>query len=183
MLCENEHPSVLNLILNVLILVIVEYALWGEDFITVKENGAGLNPCYSGICSVSISGVALTVFGTRCLNPCYSGICSVRQPWWPRCPGDAVLILVIVEYALWERPQLVKVKHLRVLILVIVEYALWEDGTGVTKEDQPSVLILVIVEYALWVGLEAQENIIRYVLILVRVEYALWGCFVYVVEI
>ena len=59
----------------------------------------GLNPCYSGICSVNIPKVQINK-QMRCLNPCYSGICSVKilQLW--RYPDNRVLILVIVEYAL-----------------------------------------------------------------------------------
>ena len=38
-----------------------------------------------------------------------------------------VLILVIVEYALWEVPSRSFQHYWVVLILVIVEYALWEQ--------------------------------------------------------
>ena len=44
----------------------------------VEGETNGLNPCYSGICSVSLSErltLEKTIIG---LNPCYSGICSVR---------------------------------------------------------------------------------------------------------
>ena len=59
-----------------------------------------LNPCYSGICSVSTILDELDEEG-QSLNPCYSGICSVsteRNEWFNEMM--AVLILVIVEYAL-----------------------------------------------------------------------------------
>ena len=37
-----------------------------------------LNPCYSGICSVS-AGKTIIHRMYACLNPCYSGICSVSM--------------------------------------------------------------------------------------------------------
>ena len=63
---------------EVLILVIVEYALW------------------------VIKGDQETITDL-CLNPCYSGICSVSGRF-SNLPLDwhCVLILVIVEYALWD---------------------------------------------------------------------------------
>ena len=39
----------------------------------------GLNPCYSGICSVSAERAAEQILSERSLNPCYSGICSVSS--------------------------------------------------------------------------------------------------------
>ena len=87
---------------TVLILVIVEYALWGYIY---RYNG----------------------WKTGCLNPCYSGICSVSLIRIKDNKSNiAVLILVIVEYALWGRRLMPKIWTRSVLILVIVEYALWE---------------------------------------------------------
>ena len=66
-----------------------------------------------------------------------------------------VLILVIVEYALWEICAKTGISDFElVLILVIVEYALWDSCFHCSAEDS-YVLILVIVEYALW----AREDI------------------------
>ena len=56
MLSENEEVQVVNEVNEqVLILVLMEYALW--DFIT-GDNELGkssLNPCFNGICSLSYS--------------------------------------------------------------------------------------------------------------------------------
>ena len=62
---------------------------------------------------------------------------------------DAVLILVLVEYALWAQvTRSWPPERSMVLILVLVEYALWAAESGYTISFQ--VLILVLVEYALW---------------------------------
>ena len=61
---------------------------------------AGLNPCYSGICSVRQVGEMLVLERTNSLNPCYSGICSVSDYLTAGKTVSSVLILVIVEYAL-----------------------------------------------------------------------------------
>ena len=61
---------------------------------------ARLNPCYSGICSVSLHKPGFDRQANS-LNPCYSGICSVSDSRLNKfLPKDRVLILVIVEYAL-----------------------------------------------------------------------------------
>ena len=44
----------------------------GDEYTT---SDGGLNPCYSGICSVLYLG--LNDKDSKGLNPCYSGICSV----------------------------------------------------------------------------------------------------------
>ena len=59
-----------------------------------------------------------------------------------------VLILVLVEYSLWEDVILVHLRATMVLILVLVEYSLWDDGKVIAHEYD--VLILVLVEYSLW---------------------------------
>ena len=60
----------------------------------------GLNPCYSGICSVRVDLLVNMMRSFQGLNPCYSGICSVRSPVKKPLDWIEVLILVIVEYAL-----------------------------------------------------------------------------------
>ena len=61
----------------------------------------GLNPCYSGICSVSFLKAFPNWKRLKGLNPCYSGICSVSaRRFYLKVFPDWVLILVIVEYAL-----------------------------------------------------------------------------------
>jgi hypothetical protein len=72
MLCEFT-VIVLSMINNVLILVLMEYALRAQTYIAFKMKG-GLNPCFNGICSAS--------------RTCYKN------------GFEAVLILVLMEYAL-----------------------------------------------------------------------------------
>ena len=106
--------------LRVLILVVVEYALW----VTTKS---------------------LKIISKLSLNPCCSGTCSLRSPPTTTTPRYSwVLILVVVEYALWASIDLRKTLINIVLILVVVEYALW------VYTPSGMVLILVVVEYALW---------------------------------
>ena len=87
--------------LSVLILVLMEYALWEKCKVTCSLNTIGLNPCFNGICSLRRRKVALKD-KTECLNPCFTGICSLRLEL---CKGKKlrvkVLILVLMEYALW----------------------------------------------------------------------------------
>ena len=141
----------------------------------IKADFVSLNPCCSGICSLRHYQDEDKTPIYNCLNPCCSGICSLRGvcllfllQWWslnPCCSGICslrgcdnvdetggalVLILVVVEYALWE--------------------LFWHREQGVygslnpccsgicslsveirAKEVRRSVLILVVVEYALWV--------------------------------
>ena len=92
----------------VLILVLMEYALWElENNSTNNLNLKSLNPCFNGICSLSMS----------------------QQKISPICCG--VLILVLMEYALWEKEQEAKeLWYKSVLILVLMEYALWVLQVG-----------------------------------------------------
>ena len=119
----------------VLILVLVEYGLW--DYLCRKYRKTPrpcLNPCFSGIWSVSWRPSRLAKFPLKCLNPCFSGIWSVST----RSPSSStrsavVLILVLVEYGLWASQRCrQKAKVADVLILVLVEYGLWvvsRDGS------------------------------------------------------
>ena len=43
-----------------------------------RRLAGGLNPCYSGICSVRGDRYYKNLDFSKRLNPCYSGICSVR---------------------------------------------------------------------------------------------------------
>ena len=137
---------------EVLILVLMEYALWplrvsGRSSPTVKS----LNPCSNGICSLTV------------LNS--------RLSFWQM----KVLILVLMEYALWL-PRHSCGRHYCscVLILVLMEYALWQLQPSTCKvmsrclnpcsngicsltriayfslQELFMVLILVLMEYALW---------------------------------
>ena len=131
----------------------------------------GLNPCFSGICSLSTNKRRRNF--ERCLNPCFSGICSLSpQVRYIRINME-VLILVLVEYALWDSDLVdnylwkclnpcfsgicslravsrTNRKQIDVLILVLVEYALWAEGDCAEHWKRQEVLILVLVEYALW---------------------------------
>ena len=64
--------------------------------------------------------------------------------------NDVVLILVLMEYALWARNFEWHRSGVTVLILVLMEYALWV-GQEEEWEGRRRVLILVLMEYALWV--------------------------------
>ena len=116
----------LNLLLQlVLILVIVEYALWEYEYLKHEDGTQSLNPCYSGICSVSRGENPRQVHLPEGLNPCYSGICSVswgEQYVCPNCGGlnpcYSGICSVSTSSIYWSLSQ-------HVLILVIVEYALW----------------------------------------------------------
>ena len=109
------------------------------------------------------------------LNPCFNGICSMREKsGYGESRSVWVLILVLMEYALWDLLDPLSLNYIPVLILVLMEYALWEillrtplcwtmglnpcfngicsmsivrhvDAHGTTI-----VLILVLMEYALW---------------------------------
>ena len=142
---------------GVLILVLMEYALWEQ--VPVKffsRDGEGLNPCFNGICSLSLqncnycsylkkrlnpcfNGICSLSLGnwsiriippTKCLNPCFNGICSLSQLGKGHRPlRRHVLILVLMEYALWEIDERAYIKVVEVLILVLMEYALWAFQT------------------------------------------------------
>ena len=61
-----------------------------------------------------------------CLNPCFNGICSRSRQTRRRLRGGmAVLILVLMEYALEAGPVKLQIESvILVLILVLMEYAL-----------------------------------------------------------
>ena len=56
-----------------------------------------------------------------------------------------------MEYALWGITRIVSSELFFVLILVLMEYALWEEVDCEDNPDIAEVLILVLMEYALWV--------------------------------
>ena len=136
--------------LKVLILVLVEVALWLYRFYT-------LSSCYKKVLILVLVEVALWLIG-----------------WSVSIPGADVLILVLVEVALWQMTTMTKTQARNVLILVLVEVALWpctagdgyhqgkglnpcSSGSGALTCFSPqhlrlfeAVLILVLVEVALW---------------------------------
>ena len=62
----------------VLILVLMEYALWQRTLQVVRNDRESLNPCFNGICSLTV--------GTP----------------EELLDSEMVLILVLMEYALWH---------------------------------------------------------------------------------
>ena len=85
-----------------------------------------------------------------------------------------VLILVLMEYALWLLGKVDKDGSCLVLILVLMEYALWHLQLLKERNKAIYVLILVLMEYALWRVVGDTEDGDSVVLILVLMEYALW---------
>ena len=126
MLCEPVSSVWEGIEKQVLILILMEYALWEiSDDAEVKL--------------------------TSSLNPYSNGICSVRDvPVQRPYHHSDVLILILMEYALWEeRIQMLYSIPQGVLILILMEYALWAFDVHVNMITD-SVLILILMEYALW---------------------------------
>ena len=66
-----------------------------------------------------------------CLNPCFNGICSQRRlALLTAKTRRAVLILVLMEYALRAPDEVDWLKRIFVLILVLMEYALRVRGSA-----------------------------------------------------
>ena len=80
----------------------MEYAQWelleGVYDIAIK----GLNPCFNGICSMSLECGEIVQIQGCCLNPCFNGICSMSEGVPSSLKASHVLILVLMEYAQWE---------------------------------------------------------------------------------
>ena len=60
---------------DVLILVLVEYALRDKKVNLHLDCFRSLNPCFSGICAARCTTITYMKQVT-CLNPCFSGICA-----------------------------------------------------------------------------------------------------------
>ena len=105
--CSNGIWSLMtcarNRILNhfVLILVLMEYALWSKAAPKAASQASGLNPCSNGICSLMEGKNQCFSKEYNCLNPCSNGICSLIELKYFKILTDNVLILVLMEYALW----------------------------------------------------------------------------------
>ena len=110
------------------------------------------------------------------LNPCFSGWCSLRPTCFlAGCKILKVLILVLVDDALWVIMFCLGMFFLLlVLILVLVDDALWET-IKIVQVSNYIVLILVLVDDALWVQSIITVGTVIRVLILVLVDDALWG--------
>ncbi len=107
---------------QVLILVLVEHTLGAVKMNT--QNGlVGLNPCFSGTYSRSVSVLLASVQG-RSLNPCFSGTYSRRNMGWTKTKLRMVLILVLVEHTLGVLYSFLGAPVEDVLILVLVEHTL-----------------------------------------------------------
>ena len=60
-----------------------------------------LNPCFDGICYMSLLKTLKPQQKMRCLNPYYNGICSMSMKRTNEMIfADLVLILVLMEYAI-----------------------------------------------------------------------------------
>ena len=108
------------------------------------------------------------------LNPCSNGIWSLTLTSVSRWLGRSqVLILVLMEYGLWQCGQNHNRGSVNVLILVLMEYGLWlpKDMKNIRAAR---VLILVLMEYGLWRIHGGVPEDGRQVLILVLMEYGLW---------
>ena len=111
--------------------------------------------------------------------------------------GEAVLILVLMEYGLWLPSHGTESVSRCVLILVLMEYGLWHSpapaqsgevslnpcSNGIWSLTRPvvvfllrsiAVLILVLMEYGLWLSDKRPDRVGLDVLILVLMEYGLW---------
>ncbi len=85
-----------------------------------------------------------------------------------------VLILILMEYALWDDVSSQMLSFELVLILILMEYALWGWSIG-TDAFFRTVLILILMEYALWDDMKYYKTNTLIVLILILMEYALWS--------
>ncbi len=148
MLSEYAQVWCMSHLISVLILVVVEYALWDNNIGVTSSWSLRLNPCCSGICSLRSSAKLVTRLG-RSLNPCCSGICSlstnsvnqgIKKSCLNPCCSGICSLRYYYEYQQQYRCSLnpccsgicslrstrTQAKFLRVvLILVVVEYALW----------------------------------------------------------
>ena len=188
---DYDYPSVL-------ILVLMEYGLWPQSS-SATSRRSGLNPCSNGIWSLTQLITLQRNPSAVCLNPCSNGIWSLTQsacvqlfPLW------YVLILVLMEYGLWQSKLSGESNESSVLILVLMEYGLWPNcqttltagrrclnpcsngiwsltpGKKRLEAQFHFVLILVLMEYGLWRIMIWISHIVQEVLILVLMEYGLW---------
>ena len=149
-LWRQRERRVQRLFCLVLILVLVDYALWLSSEWPSTWMAVCLNPCSGGLCSLTYndpeepSNLYLSLnpcSGGLCsltcncsrdywhhyfgLNPCSGGLCSLTYQYRPVPFETAVLILVLVDYALWLDQSEYTGWGVIVLILVLVDYALW----------------------------------------------------------
>ena len=105
----------------------MEYALWQSRKANLASIFKSLNPCSNGICSLTIQYGACRYLASLGLNPCSNGICSLTNlevthkedtltGLNPCSNGICSLTELYSNY--WIVIQIV-------LILVLMEYALW----------------------------------------------------------
>ena len=138
-----------KIILEVLILLLMEYALWVLSRRCQGQASSGLNPSFNGICSVR-GWQSHRRLWVPCLNPSFNGICSVRII---ARTADKSLICLNPSFngicSVSPQGNSCVIQWLRVLILLLMEYALWDQG-GWSVGVYICVLILLLMEYALW---------------------------------
>ena len=133
-----------------------------------------LNPCSNGIWSLT-GRQSCKWMTSMCLNPCSNGIWSLTSN--RRCcpPSQwTVLILVLMEYGLWQKRSERWELRATVLILVLMEYGLWLDMLDSTEIKTSGLNPCSNGIWSLtWDG-AALFKLITRVLILVLMEYGLW---------
>jgi len=150
MLSEISKAWKCNTGIRVLILIVLEDALWVPCISASAISQTCLNPYCIGRCSLSqrillcvtrfIEVLILIVLEdalwvnerwtnderTNCLNPYCIGRCSLSSETSGVFQGaDPVLILIVLEDALWENVIVVIAPTIEVLILIVLEDALW----------------------------------------------------------
>jgi len=87
--------------------------------------GWGLNPYCIGRCSLSSICNERLIQIKMCLNPYCIGRCSLSRSLSIESTESLVLILIVLEDALWGMRDAIKVIRKKVLILIVLEDALW----------------------------------------------------------
>ena len=136
---------------NVLILVLMEYALWQMRWIRLSDS-----PPW--VLILVLMEYALwpwkemsSFLRETSLNPCSNGICSLTEnAAFDSTPEFRVLILVLMEYALWHNKKVFykRKKH----SLNPCSNGICSLTQACKRKSRPRlpVLILVLMEYALW---------------------------------
>jgi len=147
---SEEFKTTIGFIYWVLILIVLEDALWGLLQAINDMNNNGLNPYCIGRCSLR-SYHPMSERLERSLNPYCIGRCSLRSFAWNQAvPNLIVLILIVLEDALWEIHRRPMGEVVMVLILIVLEDALWVQGVYRRNKVVSTVLILIVLEDALW---------------------------------
>ena len=143
-----DHNSV-GRVPHVLILILMEYTLWVNAINAENAKNASLNPYSNGIYSMSSAARVITS-ARKSLNPYSNGIYSMRS--WRKCliTTGLVLILILMEYTLWE--SLVLLMKMNAISLNPYSNGIYSMRKGDTDDMQAflNVLILILMEYTLW---------------------------------